>query len=125
MGLLCCGGNVPVGTFERAPAAHPRLATALIGSVATRTASRGAWRRFRCGVGCAPRRDQEVAAVEGLLAVRRAHDEADTLARPPLYPEGLGRQEDRDPFVPQEAQDGICDVGGLAPGELWTVLDKS
>ena len=76
-----------------------------------------------CRIRRAARRHQEVAAVEGLLAVRRAHAEAHTLARPTLHPEGLGRQQDLDPFGPEHLEDRVGDVGVLTAGELRAALD--
>src|SRR5260221_6289315 len=44
------------------------------------------------GVRNAPRRDQDVAALDRLLARGRAHSNADFLSRPALPEQGLGRQ---------------------------------
>ena len=55
--------------------------------------------------------------------VRRAHAEADALARPPLHPEDLGRKQHLDPFVPKICRIASATSGILATGELRPVLD--
>ena len=75
------------------------------------------------GIRGASRRDQDVAAFQEPLALRRPHAETQTLSGPPLDLERLGRKENLDPFVAEELPDGLRDVGVLPFGQLRPVLD--
>ena len=75
------------------------------------------------GVRRAPRRDQDVAALDLLLAGERAHDHADVLSGSTAHLEGLGRQEEVNTFLTEDPLHRIRDVGILAAHELRAMLD--
>jgi hypothetical protein len=77
-----------------------RLEPIVDGDVATRVQiDAGHLQSNPGGVGCASRRDQDIAAVDELFPARRAYTEADACPRPSLYPEDLRRKQDLDPLV--------------------------
>ena len=70
------------------------------------------------GIGNAPRRDQDVAALDLLLTGGRAHGEADFFAGSALHIEGLRLEEKLNAFVTQNSLHFIDDVGILAAHQL-------
>src|SRR5262245_16422255 len=77
----------------------------------------------RVGVGNAPRRHQDVAAVDHLLAGGRAHDKAHILSGSTARPESLGFQEELNAFASENPLHLTRDVGILPGHELGAVLD--
>jgi hypothetical protein len=75
------------------------------------------------GIGNAPCRGQDVAALDLLLARRRAHRQADAVARSALDSEGLRLEEKLNAFFSQNSVHFIDDVGILAGHQLSTGLD--
>src|SRR5262245_61361045 len=74
------------------------------------------------GVGNAPRRDQNVAALDVLLTGGRAHDQADFLSGSAVHLEGVSRHQDLNTFITENPLDLICDVGILPVHELRPTL---
>ena len=70
------------------------------------------------GVRNAPRRDQDVAALDLLLAGGRAHGKADFLSGSAVHMEGLGRHQKLNAFVTENPLHLIRDVGILPAHQL-------
>jgi hypothetical protein len=76
------------------------------------------------GIGHAPRRGQNVAALDFLLTGGCAHGQADAAARSALDIEGLGLEEKLNPLFPQNSKHFIGNIGILAGHRLSTGLDN-
>src|SRR5215510_1113459 len=59
------------------------------------------------GVGNAPRRDQNVAALDVLLTGGRAHDQADFLSGSAVHLEGVSRHQDLNTFITENPLDSF------------------
>src|SRR5207247_1775115 len=68
-------------------------------------------------------RNEDIAALDGPVALSRAHGDADALSRAPLHASGLSGNEHLDTFVAEDSRDRIGDVGILATGQPGPLLD--
>jgi hypothetical protein len=83
----------------------------------------GLFKRDPGGVGNAPRPDQDVAALDLLLAGECADGKADLLSRSADHIESFGRDQNLNSFVAQDPLHLLGDVGILAGHQLRPGMD--